>query len=120
MRGASGCSSSRQQVPSRVPARSRPRHPGQVPGGQNSYQLLYLWGLGIPPFQLPDSRTKQPTQAKMDFSTTIDPATGQPLPPDAIVRILREPPDRNLQHPIHHPTQVIDKLEGKPMNTKQD
>jgi hypothetical protein len=25
----------------------------------------------------------------MDPSATIDPATGQPLPPDAIVRVLR-------------------------------
>ena len=32
------------------------------------------------------------TQTKMDSSATMDPATGRPLPPDAIVRILRKAP----------------------------
>jgi hypothetical protein len=32
----------------------------------------------------------------MDSSATIDPATGRPLPPDAIVRILRKTPSSQL------------------------
>ncbi len=113
VRGASGCSTAGSRSRAGYPPRSRPRHPGPVPGGQGISCILFFWSLGILSFQLPDSRTKQTTQAEMDFSATIDPATGQPLPPDAIVRILREPPDRSVQHPIHHPTPIINKLEGK-------
>lgn len=32
----------------------------------------------------------------MDPSAVMDPATGQPLPPDAIVRVLRRFPAQNL------------------------
>ncbi len=74
-----GSSCSRQQVPSRVPARSRPRHPGQVPEGQNS---SWIRGLDIASpfstFQFENTTTNASQHGLLDYHRPGDGSTLAP------------------------------------------